>query len=280
MRKYMTFLAVLMVAGWAGAWAGAQSTFQRIAGPDVTVREIVGADSIENLFPGRGAVLREFGADSCLVADVRDGGRVFPMTAITFSSPRGAMGAHAFLRDGARSVRGDVLVSVEPTAEADARDALSLSKTLVRRVSIPFFGVDLYMPLPEDDRIRGSEMYFMGPEAFTAWFGAELARELSVGEAIEGVAGRYRLAGGGEATLVKIRFDGRTRTREALHTFVAGREGVPMVRPTGNREYYTLFTAGNAELYIAEYGDWLLCVPDAPRGGGARQFFEFVLRSM
>ena len=281
MRKYAASLAVVLIAGCATTGSGVHGVFQRFAGPGFTVRAVAGPDSIGRLLPGDGAAFVEFGADSCLVADLRRDGRSYTVTVTTFSRAKGAMGAYEFTRDdaGAGFVKGNSIVRVQPEKGADANSAAAVARSFSRRVPGRVLTAELYTPLPAENRIPGSEFYFMGPNVFSARFSPVLARELGVDGAIEGVAAKYRLADGGEATLVKIRFAGRTRTMEALRAFVASREGVPMVRPAPNRDYYTLFDF-DAEVYIAEYGDWLVFIPDGPRGGATMRFFEFVLRSM
>ena len=53
-----------------------------------------------------------------------------------------------------------------------------------------------------------------------------------------------------------------------------------MVPPGDTRGYYTVFNPDGSEVYIAEFVDLLLFIPDGPRGGKARQLFEIAPRSM
>jgi hypothetical protein len=128
--------------------------------------------------------------------------------------------------------------------------------------------------------IKGTEFYFMGPKAFGSRFSPEMAEAFGIGEAIEGVSAKYTLVGGGEATLAKVRFTGRTQTVQIVYDFIQGLENTPMIRPSQNRDYYTIFNPDNSEVYVAEFADWLLIIPDGPKGGKAQQLLEYALRSI
>ncbi len=127
--------------------------------------------------------------------------------------------------------------------------------------------------------MKGSGFYFKGPKVFATRFSAELAEALSVGSALEGVAGRY-VVDGAEVNLIKLRFSGRTRTVETISSFLESREGSPLTRPGANRDFYTVFNKDGSEVYVAEFADWLFFIPDGPRGGKAQQLIEYAMRSM
>ncbi len=291
-------MVLILLTGCAVAGSGGiQGIFRKFGDFDIEVREKTDAINIEKLSPEYGAYFVEFGVDSCLTADFRADSRSYRVQMTTFLTAKGARGAYEFSRpsgsesipledsglrivDELRFVKGTCLISIRPGSGADMESALSFAKILSKRIPGSTFPPELYTFLPKEWLIKGSEFYFMGPKTFASRFSPDLAEALSIGQAIEGAAGKYSLPGGGEATLAKIRFTGRTQTVQVVHDFIEGLENTPMLRPSQNRDYYTIFNPDNTEVYVAEYADWLLFIPDGPRGGKAQQLLEFALRSI
>ncbi|MHB9028497.1 MAG: DUF6599 family protein [Candidatus Latescibacterota bacterium] len=298
MKRGMLYILSILLAGCAAAGSGGiQGVFRNLGDFQIEVRDMTDAINIEKLAPEFGTFFVEFGVDSCLTADFRENGRSYSVQMITFLTAKGARGAYDFSRpregevipvedQGVRTgsdlrfVKGNYLVAVSPGSGADMTSALAFAKMLSKRIPGSTFPPELYTPLPKDGLIKGTEFYFMGPKAFASRFSPELAEAFSIGEAIEGVAATYTLVGGGEATLAKIRFTGRTQTVQIVYDFIQGREKTPMIRPSQNRDYYTIFNSDNTEVYVAEFADWLLIIPDGPKGGKAQQLLEYALRSI
>ncbi len=295
-RCFLTIVFVLL-AGCAAGPGGIQGVFRNTGDYEVTVTDKTDAFTIEKLVPELGSYFVEFGVDSCLTAEVREGSRSFSVFTATFLTAKGATGAYEYSRpregepleigdrgirsaDGIDFVRGNHLVRVRPAAGADMEGVEKLARTFARRIPGGPFPPAVFSPLPKEGLVPNSELFFMGPRVFGARFSPELAEALSIGTSIDGVTARYTLQSGEEISIVKVRFSGRTQTVQAIHDFVQSLEGVPMVRPSDNRNYYTIFNPDNTEMYLAEYSDWLLFIPDAPRGGKAQWLFEFALRSI
>jgi len=298
MKKRSVLLFALIFVSCAAMGTGTiQGVLNKISGYDIRVDRMSDALTIDALFPKEGPFFVEFGADSSLTADFSAAGKTYRVEMTDFLTAKGAMGAFAFTAEegstpveigfaglttpsSLRFVKGDYLVCIRPGAGADIEGAAELAKIIAKRIPGIGFAPELYLPLLKDRLVKGSEFYFMGSKVFAQRFSSELAEVLSIAGSIEGVAGRYRLEGGGEVNLVKVRFTGRTKTVEAVHAYIESREGNPIVPPGDAREYYTVFNPDGTEVYIAEYADWLLFIPDGPRGGKARQLFEIALRSI
>lgn len=297
MKRHVAFCTVLLFISCAMVGTGTiQGVLNRINGYDVRIVRMSDALTIDALFPEKAPFFVEFGADSSLIADVSSAGKTCRVEMTDFLTAKGAMGAFAFTAGPGTEpehigfascrtdssvlfVKGNYLVSVSPGAGADNAGVLELAKIIAKRIRGGGFAPELYLPLLKDRLVKGSELYFTGAKVFAQRFSPELAETLNIEGAIEGVAGRYAIDGG-EVNIVKVRFTGRTRTVEAVHSYIESREGVPMTRPGQNRDYYTVFNPNGSEVYVAEFADWLLFIPDGPRGGKARQIFEFALRSM
>jgi hypothetical protein len=298
MKKMMLFPIAILFASCAAMGAGSfQGALKQLSGYETRVTGMSDALTIDKQFPKEGPIFVEFGADSSLTASISSAGKTYLLSMTDFLTAKGALGAFAFFADpGAvkaqignagsasdslvRFVKGGYLVSIRPENAGDRDGALALAKAIEKRISSTMFAPDLFSPLPKDRLIKGSELYFKGPRGFATRFPPEIGEALNIGTAIEGVAGKYDLSGGGEINLIKLRFSGRIRTVEAVNSYIESREGTPMTRPAQNREYYTLFNRDGTETYIAEYADWLLFILDGPSGGKAQEFFEIALRSM
>lgn len=298
MNRRILCLTALLLAGCAAAGTGGiQSVFRNYGEYEINVTGKTDALTIEKLAPQFGSFFVEFGADSCLTADFQEKGRTWSVHMTTFLSDKGALGAYEFSRprdaepleiadhgsrnaEGVQFVRGKYLVTVRPKDGTDRESTAAFAGTLAKRISGSTFSPVLYSSLLKDGLVPGSELYFMGPKAFGARFSPELAEALSIGSSIEGVSGQYTLQSGETVTLVKIRFSGRNNTVQAVYDYIQTREGASMIRPSETRNYYTIFNPDNTETYIAEYSDWMLFIPEAPRGGKAQWLFEFALRSI
>jgi hypothetical protein len=294
----LVFCTLLLFMSCAVIGTGTiQGVLNRISGYDIKIDRMSDALSIDALFPKEAPFFIEFGADSSLTADFSAAGKTYRVEMTDFLTSKGAMGAFAFTAEagsepvdigfaGRRTVsslqfvKREYLVRVRPGDRGDMAGAQELAKLLSKRIPGAGFAPELYLPILKDHLVKGSELYFKGPKVFAQRFSPELAEALNIAGAIEGVAGRYTLEGGGEVNLVKIRFTGRTKTVEAVHTYIESREGVPMTRPGQNRDYYTVYNPDGSEAYIAEYADWLLFIPDGPRGGKTQQLFETAIRSI
>ena len=294
MRKSPFTVILFLALSCAVAGTGTiRGVFDRLEGYDVRVTGAADALSIERLFPKEAPFFVEFGADSSIVAECNPGYRI---EVLTFLSPKGAMAAFRFMSgpdakpvqagfaglataDAVRFVKGEYLVVVKPAAGGDSEGALVLARAIAKRIPRTGFAPELYLPLPKDGLVRGSEFYFKGPKVFSTRFPGELAEALSVGSALEGVTARYSVRGT-EMNLIKLRFTGRTRTVEVISSFIESCEGLPITRPGANRDFYTIFNKDGSEMYVAEFADWLFFVPDGPRGGDAQQLIEYAMRSM
>ncbi|MDP2983399.1 MAG: hypothetical protein Q8O92_08725 [Candidatus Latescibacter sp.] len=294
----MVIFTVFLLAGCA--MLGTHSIQGVLKGSNdytVTVRGVSGALTIDKLFPEIASMLVEFGADSSAVAEYTRGQETYTVETISFLSAKSALGVYTLLEpSGAESlklgyagsksaasvqfVKGDFYVRILPGRGADTEGALGLAWVLVKRIPGATIPPDLYEFLPHDRLIKGSAFYFKGSHAFQMRFPPDLAKILSINGAIEGVSGKYLLEGGNTVTLLKVHYTSRTRTVEALQSFLASREGMRIIPPRQNTQYYTLINPDETEVYIAEYGEWLLMFPDGPKGGEAIPMFEYMLRSL
>jgi hypothetical protein len=263
----------------------------------VTVRGVTGALTIDKLFPDMASMLVEFGADSSAVADYTHGQETYTVETISFLNAKEALGVYTLLEPsgseslklgyaGSKSsssvqfVKGDFFVRIRPGRGADIQGATNLALVLAKRIPGATIPPDLYEFLPQDRIIKGTAFYFKGVQAFQMRFPADLAKILSINGTIEGVSAKYLLEGGSSVTLLKVHYTSRTRTVEALQSFIASREGLRMIPPRQTTQYYTIINPDETEVYIGEYGEWLLMFPDGPKGGGAIQMYEYLLRSL
>lgn len=294
MRKSPIAVIALVALSCAVAGTGTiRGVFNKLEGYDVRVTGAADALSIERLFPKEAPFFVEFGADSSIVAECNPG---YHIEVLTFLTPKGAMAAFKFMSgpdakpvqagfaglatpDAVRFVKGEYFVVVKPVAGGDSEGALTLARAIAKRIPRTGFAPELYLPLPKDGLIQGSEFYFKGPKVFATRFSGELAEALSVGSALEGVAGRYMFRGS-EMNLIKLRFTGRSRTIEVISSFIESCEGLPITRPGANRDFYTVYNKDGSEMYVAEFADWLFFIPDGPKGGSAQQLIEYAMRSM
>ncbi len=263
----------------------------------VSLRGVSGALTIDKLFPEIASMLVEFDADSSAVAEYTRGQETYTVEMISFLKAKYALGIYILLEpSGAESiklgyagnknstsvqfVKGDYYVRIRPGRGADTEGALNLARVLVKRIPGATIQPDLYEFLPQDRLIKDSSFYFKGAHAFQMRFPPDLTKILNINGSNEGVSGKYMLDGGNTVTLLKAHYTGRTRTVEALQSFLASREGTRIIPPKQNTQYYTLINSDDTEVYIAEYGQWLLMFMDAPKGGAAIPMYEYMLRSL
>lgn len=298
MKRFLLLLAIVLLMGCAAAGNNSiQGVFQKSGEYTAEVNGIADALSIDKIVPQNGPYFVEFGVDSCVTAEVRSGSRTFRVRMLSFLTVKGALGAFSFTgpsdseplkigaagrRDsaGVEFVKGNFLVDVRPAEGADLTGAQEVAQMLAKKISGPALTPELFTPLPKDNLVKGSEFYFKGAKSFATRFSPELAEDLCVAGAAEGVSGKYTLGRDTTVTLVKLRFSGRKQTMEALTFFIQSRQGAPMSKPNTNRDYYTIYNPDGTEMYVSELGEWLFFIPDGPRGGKSQNFFEFALRSM
>jgi hypothetical protein len=298
MKRFLLCLAVALPMGCAAVGSNSiQGVLQKSGEYTAEVDGAGDALSIEKIIPQNGPYFVEFGVDSCLTAEVRSGNRSFRVRMLSFLTVKGALGAYTFtgpsgseaLQIGAAGrrdseavefVKGNFLVDVRPGEGADLTGAEELARHLAKNISGPALMPELFAPLPKENLVKGSAFYFKGAKSFATRFTAQLAEDLGVAGAAEGVSGKYTLDRDTTVTLVKLRFSGRKQTMEALSFFIQSRQGMPMSKPNTNRDYYTIFNQDGTEMYIAEFGEWLVFIPDGPHGGKSQNFFEFALRSI
>lgn len=298
MHRFFLGLTAVLLAGCAVAGSnGIQGIFPKSGEYTVEINGVADALSIDKYAPQNGPFFVEFGVDSCMTADFRSGSRMYRVQTFSFLTDKGALGAFSFIAPSGSEplnlgavgrkdssavefVKGNFLVDIRPGTGADLTGAEELAKFLEKRISGPRLVPDLYVPLPKEKLVKGSEFYFKGAKSFSSRFSPELAEGLGVAGASEGVSGKYAIDRDTAVTLVKLRFSGRKQTMEALAFYIQNLQGASISRPNTNRDYYTIFNPEGTEMYIAEYGEWLIFIPDGPRGGKAQNFFEFALRSI
>jgi hypothetical protein len=295
-RSALLFIPLLASCAMIGTGT-IQGVLNRVVGYDVKIERLSNSQSLPSILPKDASAYIEYGADSCLVATFTGQGSAFHVQIIDFLTPKGAMASYVYgadrnakpeeigftgsrTSDAIRFVKGVYVVTVSTGAGADMEGAVKLARALAKNTPVTGLSPELYLPLPKDGLEKGSELYFEGPVVFSQRFSSGMAEALDIPSSIEGVAGIYTLSGGGKINFVKVRFTGRKQTLSAVDDYIRTREGRSMIRPTDVRQYYTVFNPDGTEVYIAEYAEWLLFIPDGPKGGGAQQFFETVFRSM
>jgi hypothetical protein len=298
MRTLFMVLTVLMLAGCSTIGTHSIQKVLPVAGNyTVSLQGVSGALTIDKFFPERASMLIEFGADSSAVATYTKGQETYKVEAVSFLSSKSALGIFTLLDmkdatpidlgyEGSQSagsvqfVKGDYYIRVVPEKGADISGALDLAKMLARRIPGTTIKPVLYEYLPQDKLVKGTEFYFKGTHSFQMRFPSDLAKILSIEGAIEGVAGKYLVEGGATVDVLKVHYTGRSQTVAVLQSYLASRSDSRIIPSRQGMGYSTVINADKTEVYIAEYGDWLLMFLNAPKGGAALPMFEFMLRSI
>lgn len=264
---------------------------------DFSLVRITGQTSVissERIDSGNKAIFVEFGADSSLVAEYSRGSEHYTAEIVSFSSHKGALGVFAAtelpgaypvdIGDNARRndevvqvTKGPWFITVRPRSGAPMQAAHELADELAGNIPPPGIVPDIYGILPVSNRIAGSEAYFMGRRVFTNVFSEKLADNLGVTNIKEGASARY-MTDDGEVTLIKIRYYSTERAKDALNTFIKSHADLPVLLPRESLQYYTVVHSDKSESFIADYAEWVYCMPESPEGNRARAFFEYLLR--
>lgn len=296
MRKFiLPFLALLTVTCIFPATLSLRSVMDTY--DDFTLERIIkqsGAEGVDRLLSGDVALFVEFSMDSCLVAEFKHGAETYTVEIVSFPDQKSALGAYS-IRDlpdsqpvklgfQARSndkvvqvVKGFYIVSIIPRPTGNMSGAVELAEGLVKRITKGVFKPDIYSDLPQDKLVENSQLYFKGPKAFSERFPSKLAEALNIDKAREGFAGRYDI-NGEVVDFLKIRFLGRESTLEVINSYLKTRSDRPILIPRDSLPYHTVIESNRSEVYIAEYGEWLLMLTGNSPGDKAQPFFEYILR--
>lgn len=297
MYKTVISLTLLVIVAAGCLFPQSQSLRRLAASSDtftITIEKEVGATNLRQITPDLSSLFIEFGCDSALVATCKGAGGTYTATMVSFLNPKGALGAYyiSSLQNTAPLEIGYVarktdsivefvkhknLVSIKPEAGSDISGAISLAEYFANRIQGATLQPRLYDFLPTSNRIDGTELYFMGPNGFKTSFNEQLADNLHIGGAVDGGAADY-LVNSDEVTLLKIRYAGRQRTLEAVDSYLVSHRDLPIIHPRESLQMFTVIERDGSEVYIAEQGDWLYMMLDAPAGGDAQQFFEYLIR--
>lgn len=295
--KHMTAIAVLLfVSGCAALYS------QSISGVVQTTEEYTldritessDALNISALMAGDKAVFIEFGADSCLVAEVSRRNDRYTVEIVSFLTPKGALGAYtATILDGGypaevgerarkndrrfQFLKGSLIATIEPKDDAGMSGAEALALSLASRMKGVGISVDMFSALPKKDIVPESERFFMGKRVFGQYFSDELATDLGIGNIKEGVTAKYRTADG-DVDFIKIRFYKAEFAKDAVNTYLKSRSDLPVLLPRESLPFYTIVLPDRSESYIADYAEWIYVMPAAPPGGKGRMMFEYILR--
>jgi len=264
---------------------------------DFTLERIIkqsDAEGADRLLSGDVSLFVEFSMDSCLVAEFKHGAETYTVEIVAFPDQKSALGAYS-IRDlpdsqpvklgiqarrndkAIQVVKGFYIVSVIPRPSGNMSGAVELAEGLVKRIPKGVFKSDIYGVLPQDRLVENSQLYFKGPKAFSERFPSKLAVALNIDKALEGFAGRYDIDGQ-VVDFLKIRFLGRESTLEATNSYLKTRSDRPILIPRETLPYYTVIESDRSEVYIAEYGEWLLMLTGNSPGEKAKPFFEYILR--
>lgn len=241
-----------------------------------------------------GPVFVEYGVDSCFVSEFVRAEETYKVELFSFLNPRGSIGSYYFLDNGSFSsfdlgyyarknetrvdvVNGHYLITVTREQNGTINGALELAAGLTKRIDGGSFKPNIFSPLPHTNFIEGTEFYFSGRRSFASRFGLALARALNVQLALNGVSGEYDVEGT-NVTVIKIRFQGRQETMEAINAFLNSRRDRPILKSEYSLRYNTVIESDHSEIYIAEIGDTLLFMMNGDKGGASLEFFEYLLR--
>ena len=296
MKKFiLPFLALLTVTCIFPGTLSLRSVMDTY--DDFTLERIIkqsDAEGVDRLLSGDVSLFAEFSMDSCLVAEFKHGAETYTVEIVAFPDQKSALGAYS-IRDlpdsqpvklgiQARSndkvvqvVKGLYIVSIIPRPSGNMSGAVELAEGLVKRITKGVFKPDLYGVLPQNSLVENSQIYFKGPKAFSERFPVKLAEALNIDKAREGFAGRYDIDGQ-VVNFLKIRYPGRESTLIAINSYLKTRSDRPVLIPRDTLPYYTVIESDRSEVYIAEYGEWLLMLMGNSRGEKAKPFFEYILR--
>jgi hypothetical protein len=301
MRKMMLIFTVLLAAGC--------SYLQNVRTPGGIIRPFDGfaisgdiesysAMNLKNLLPNDAPAFVEFGVDSSWVAQYDKGNSKYSVEVYSFLNGKGAFGTYylmepsgseplSFASKGRKSLKtvefakGLYYVRIQPLGGADINGAIELAGLIEKRITGSVLEPDLFSTLPRNDIVKNTELYFNGPRAFLYRFPPDLCKGLFVEYAREGVAAIYSFKGY-EAELIKLRFNGRKETLEALNNFLDQKriEKLPILHTELNPVYYIVVEKDQSETYLAENGEILVVVTGGQKDGQARSFFEYTVRSI
>ncbi len=241
-----------------------------------------------------GPVFVEYGVDSCFVSEFARADETYNVELFSFLNPRGSIGSYYFLDNGSFSsfdlgyyarkndtrvdvVNGHYLLTVTREQNGTINGALELAAGLSKRIDGGSFKPNIFSPLPRRNFIEGTEFYFSGRRSFASRFGPALAKALNVQLALNGVSGDYDVEGT-KVTVIKIRFQGRRETMEAINAFLNSRRDRPILKSEYSLRYNTVIESDHSEIYIAEIGDTLLFMMNGDNDGPSLEFFEYLLR--
>lgn len=297
MKLAVSVAVLLIAAGCASFYSQNIGDIVR-TGDDLTLEKIVKRSSVistpELIAGGESSYYVEFGADSCLVAEMgRRSGR-YTVEIISFLTPKGALGAFndAPLPGGYPSdvgdkalksdtlfqfVKGAAIVTVEPIGDAGMAGAEALSLAIAGRMKSPSISTDIYSALPRAGIVEGSEYFFMGKRAFAKRYPPELAADLNIENIKEGSAAKYR-TDDGDVDFIKVRYYKAEFAKDAVNVFLRNRSDMPVLLPRDSLQFYTVIRPDHTESYIADYAEWVYVMPVSPPGGKGKALFEYFLR--
>ncbi|MFA6472179.1 MAG: DUF6599 family protein [Candidatus Latescibacterota bacterium] len=294
---FLVFTSLLLAGCSIIGTHSIQQVFRGVDDYTVTAKGLSNALSIDKYFPERASLLVEFGADSCAVAEYARGHESYSVEVVSFFSAKSALGYFTLFDmkesdsvdlgyAGSKNdisvqfAKGNYYIRILPQKGTEINGALNLAKRLAKRIPGATIRPDLYENLPKDKLVKGSEFYFKGIHAFQMRFPEDLADILSIGGAIEGVAGKYLTDTVNTVNVLKVHYTGRSQTVEALQSYLTSREGSRIIPSRQQMNYSTIINPDATETYIAEYGEWLLMFLNAPKGRSALSMFEYMLRSI
>jgi len=297
MYRPVIALTILVVAASGCLFPQSQSLSRLATSSEaytITIDKNVGATNIRQITPDLASLFIEFGCDSALVATCKGNGGTYTATMVSFMESKGALGAfYISSLPGAvpleigyvgrktdsviEFVKHRNLISIKPEAGSVISDAQLLAEYFADHIQGATLKPRIYDFLPSTNKIEGTELYFMGPHGFETSFSEQLADDLHIGGAIDGGAADYNI-NSNEVTILKIRYAGRKRTLEAVDSYLVSHRDLPTILPRESLQMYTVIERDGSEVYIAEQGDWLFMMLDAPAGGDAQQFFEYLIR--
>lgn len=252
------------------------------------------AANTKKLLSGDVSLFVEFGADSCLVAEFSRGRETYTVEMVSFSKPKGALGAysitdipesnpfdlglHAQKSDKVlQFMKGNNIVSVFPSRSGNMSGVKELAHGLEKRIRRSAIKPDIYEGLPQTSMVEKSGLYFMGTKVFQERFSYELAEALNMEKAIEGIAAKYQ-ADDGIVDLIKIRYPDLEHVLEVINSYLKSRSDRPVILPQETLALYTIVAPDRTEVYIAERADWLFIMLGSSTSGKGQEFFEYIVR--
>jgi hypothetical protein len=264
---------------------------------EFTLRGIVESYDALNMkkhIPADASLFVEFGVDSCLVAEFNRGNERYDVEIYSFLTPRGALGTYFitklpgsqpfdlgyYARKSSKAVqfvKGHYVISVVPNQNGTIDGAFELASGFERRIQGGSIKPDLFLTLPKSNMVENSELYFTGHHGFERRFSVDLGKALNVEYALNGTAAQY-VVGRAIVDFIRINFQGRSGTLEALDSYLKYRSDRPILHSQENLKYNTVVEEDRSEVYIAELGDVLYVMLGAAPDKRGQEFFEYVLR--